>query len=128
MKKAILIIAAVAGLGATALNSADARGGFGPGIGFGIAAGALAAGPTARMATDMVRAAAIMVRRIMPARFIMADSDITTALSSLVIGAIENSPEHRTFRAQPSIARFSLSGAAQESNRLNPALMAASAS
>ena len=95
MKKAILIIAAVAGLGATALNSADARGGFGPGIGFGIAAGALAAGPTARMATDMVRAAAIMVRRIMPARFIMADPDIT-ALSSLVIGAVENGPEHRS--------------------------------
>jgi hypothetical protein len=70
-----------------------------------------------------------MVRRIMPARFIMADPDIT-ALSSLVIGAIENGPEHRSglFALNRQSRALALSGAAQESNRLNPALMAASAS
>ena len=48
MKKTALILATVAALGAMAVTApAEARGwrgGWGPGIGFGIAAGALAAG------------------------------------------------------------------------------------
>jgi CRP-like cAMP-binding protein len=45
MKKAAVIVATIAALGALAVAApAEARGGFGPGIGFGIAAGALAAG------------------------------------------------------------------------------------
>ena len=45
MKKAAIILATVAVLGATAVTApAEARGGFGPALGFGLAAGALAAG------------------------------------------------------------------------------------
>jgi hypothetical protein len=46
MKKAAVIVATIAALGTLAVTApaAEARGGFGPGIGFGIAAGALAAG------------------------------------------------------------------------------------
>jgi hypothetical protein len=45
MKKAAVIVATIAALGTLAVAApAEARGGFGPGIGFGIAAGALAAG------------------------------------------------------------------------------------
>jgi hypothetical protein len=48
MKKALAILATVATVGATVMTApAEARGRFGPGLGFGLAAGALTAGAIA---------------------------------------------------------------------------------
>jgi hypothetical protein len=48
MKKTLAVLATAATLGATAMSApAEARGGFGPALGFGLAAGAITAGAIA---------------------------------------------------------------------------------